>query len=163
MKVIACVASPRGVRYVLMSGDRGDAKPVVLQHDTIQFGASEPRVDGLVQLRSRVKTLIENTSPDEVLVKPFEPQSLQPRLRRNITAAWFETAEVRGVVAEAARATATATSFRAGATVSRTVGARKKDEYVADDSYWEEEVDGALPKGFREVAIIAISRLRSAQ
>ncbi|HUQ02644.1 MAG TPA: hypothetical protein VM261_09125, partial [Kofleriaceae bacterium] len=120
MKVIACVASPRGVRFVMMSGDGGDAKPVVLQHGTIEFGASDPRVDGLVQLRSRVKTLIENTAPDEVLVKPFEPQSLSPKLRRNITAAWFDTAEVRGIVAEAARATSTTTSFRLGATVSRT-------------------------------------------
>lgn len=50
------------------------------------------------------------------------------------------------------------TQFVAKATISRTFGARKADDYVADDSFWSGRLDGKeLRAGSREAALLILS------
>lgn len=135
-------------------------KPTVVYYATIAAGDA-PRPTGLTTIRTRVHGLVATQAPDLVVVKPLEPEALKPANKRNVNASWFQTAEVRGVVLEAACAAEAPTVLRDGAAVSRTIGERKGKEYVADDAFWSNEVNGALSnKKFRAVVLMAISALR---
>jgi len=69
----------------------------------------------------------------------------------------LESAEVRGVII-AAGASACSLSQLKKSVVSRTYGERKVDEYVADDSFWDEHTTGGkLRKGSREVTMLLIA------
>ncbi len=70
--------------------------------------------------------------------------------------AHLEAAELRGVVMAAA-AEAAKTTCLAKASISRTFGKRKVDEYLADNDYWEAEVSGKLRVGSREAAMIMLA------
>lgn len=67
------------------------------------------------------------------------------------------SAEVRGVVIAAA-ASASAVSQLSKAVISRTYGDRNVDEYVSDDAFWAEYIEGkSLRKKSREVAMLLIA------
>lgn len=69
----------------------------------------------------------------------------------------LESAEVRGVIIAAGASESTVSQLKKGV-VSRTYGKRKVDEYVADDSFWDEHTTGGkLRKGSREVAMLLIA------
>lgn len=69
----------------------------------------------------------------------------------------MEAAELRGVVL-AALASVTKTETVKKATVSKTFGKRKVDDYLADDDFWDGEASGEnLRKGSREAALILLA------
>ncbi len=71
--------------------------------------------------------------------------------------AHLEAAELRGVVI-AACATTAATDTVAKATISRTFGKRRVDDYIADDDFWTKEVGGiALRRGSWEAAMVLLA------
>ena len=71
--------------------------------------------------------------------------------------AHLESAELRGVVIAAARSICPVRSVTK-ATISRRFGERSVDEYVADDEFWSENVQGVhLRAGSREAALLLIA------
>jgi hypothetical protein len=77
--------------------------------------------------------------------------------RGGTTMAHLEAAELRGV-AIAACATVADTQTIPKATISRTFGKRKVDDYVADNGFWENETIGTpLRIGSREAAMVLLA------
>lgn len=71
--------------------------------------------------------------------------------------AHLESAEVRGVVIAAARSVCPVSCIKT-ATISRTFGSRKVDEYVRDETFWDHQVTGvSLRAGSREAALLLIA------
>jgi len=70
----------------------------------------------------------------------------------------LQAAELRGVALAAAAAAGCDVRSVSKATTSRTFGSRGVDEYLRDDSYWEQLGLGDLKKGMREPAFTAISQ-----
>lgn len=71
--------------------------------------------------------------------------------------AHLEGAEVRGVIVAAAASVCT-TRVLSKAVISRTYGERKVDEYLKDDDFWAEHVEGGnLRAGSREAAMLLIA------
>ena len=162
MKVIALDPVPRGVRLVVFVGELGKANsPKVMLYVTYEFNEDEARPAGLAQIRTRLRTLFEKEKPDKVFVEPLEGHALRGANKRNVNIGWFESAESRGVAAETAHSANCNVSFRNRAEVTRSMGDRKGAEYAEDDAFWADEVEGFLPKAYREAALMAISFLRA--
>jgi hypothetical protein len=71
--------------------------------------------------------------------------------------ALLHSAELRGV-AMAAAASACDTKTVAKASISKGFGKRKADEYLKDDDFWEETIEGvALRAGSREAALLILA------
>lgn len=69
----------------------------------------------------------------------------------------LESAELRGVIIGAC-ASVCKTKVLKKASISRTFGDRKVDEYLRDDGFWDDNVDGGkLRKGSREAAMLVIA------
>lgn len=74
------------------------------------------------------------------------------------TLAHFEAAELRGV-AIGALASVCPTETITKATISRNYGDRKADEYIGDDTFWQEKFTGsALRAGSREAAFCILAK-----
>lgn len=75
----------------------------------------------------------------------------------SVKMAHMEAAELRGVVMCAAAPIAD-TLVIAKATMSRTFGKRKVDDYVRDNDFWRDEVTGeSLRRGSREAAMVLLA------
>jgi len=163
MVVIGLDPFPRGVRVVVVSGEpkKPNGTPKVTLHTTYEFSEDEHRAAGLAQVRTRLTSLFEQEKPDRVLVEPLEQQSLRGPNKRNVNMSWFESAELRGVASEAAHSANCNVSTRSRAEITRSMGTRKGAEYLEDDAFWENDVEGDLPKAYRAAALMAISLLRA--
>jgi len=75
--------------------------------------------------------------------------------------AHLEAAELRGVVISAAAGVTSAETL-SKAHMSRTFGNRKVDEYLKDNSFWDDNMDGELRSGSREAAMLLIAKYRKA-
>ena len=73
--------------------------------------------------------------------------------------AHLESAELRGAVI-AALAAVCPTETVTKASISRNFGDRKADEYVNDDSFWDEHFEGTLRSGSREAAFCVLAKCR---
>ncbi|HEX8667339.1 MAG TPA: hypothetical protein VF727_03080 [Allosphingosinicella sp.] len=75
--------------------------------------------------------------------------------------AHLESAELRGVIIAAA-ASATEVTLMKKSVISKTYGERKVDEYLKDDSFWDEQTEGIpLRKTSREAAMVLIASRNS--
>ncbi len=72
----------------------------------------------------------------------------------------LESAELRGVVLGGAASVCKVITSRR-ATVSRTFGDRKADEYLNDDSFWSTEISGLKNKVSREAALFVLAEVRA--
>jgi hypothetical protein len=79
--------------------------------------------------------------------------------RHAATLALLHSAELRGV-AMAAAATVTDTKVATKASISRTWGDRKFEEYIKDDEFWRDLDLLKLKKGMREAALVVISQFK---
>lgn len=71
--------------------------------------------------------------------------------------AHFESAELRGVIIAAA-ASVTAVTLIKKSVITKTYGARKFDEYLKDDEFWDEQTTGKpIRKTSREAAMVLIA------
>jgi hypothetical protein len=75
-----------------------------------------------------------------------------------VTTKHLESAELRGIAIVAAQVGGAAVELLAKAHVSRTFGDRTTDEYVADDGFWADAVDGDVAKTRREAAFLILAR-----
>jgi hypothetical protein len=103
-------------------------------------------------MHDRVKGYVENNAVQNVVIKASAVGKNKPTL------AHLKSAELRGVICVATVAGGASTTLVQKGTVSRTFGDRKVDEYVKDDSFWDNQVVGELTKGRREAALLVLSQ-----
>ncbi len=153
MKVVGIEPAPGYVRIVLVEGDATSFS--VPNHEEWTLASAE-RCDDYVEIRQRLVERINKWSPEAVCIEPLEPMAL----RRGIKGASVQTAELRGVLAEAARAAGAKVEFPLKAAVNARIGARDADAYVKDDTEWA-HLGTEFKKKFRTAAVVALSRVRS--
>ena len=100
----------------------------------------------------QLKGLLVDTGVEQVFVKASAVSMGGTSL------AHLEACELRGVALAAAASVCT-TECVTKANISRNFGERKADEYLKDNSFWESQGLGALKKGAREAALIAVSQV----
>jgi hypothetical protein len=128
--------------------DDADAPIEILGDETLllQQGA---RAQAYPVIHATLSGLAEGM--DLVVVKASEGG------RHAATQGRLEAAELRGV-AICALAGKTSTTSIKKASISRTFGERKTDEYIDDDRFWEESVTGRkMRKGSRLAAMVIIA------
>jgi hypothetical protein len=78
-------------------------------------------------------------------------------LARPAKLAHFESAELRGVIIAAAASVTNVTLIKKSV-ISKTYGARKVDEYLKDDAFWDAQTCGGhVRKTSREAAMVLIA------
>ena len=111
---------------------------------------SGDRVDALAVMYDRVMNFVAEEHITDVAIKASAAG-------RTVTVKHLVSAELRGVVAVAAKNGGATVRLVQKAVVSRTFGERNADEYVADDSFWNTAVSGGLLKTRREAAFLLLA------
>lgn len=128
------------------------AAPITIISDstwTLQKGERGAALDVLYQ---RCQNFCEEHELDAVVIKA----SAVP-IRGAMKLAMLESAEVRGVVIAAATSK-TKVEILAKAKISRTYGERNVDDYLKDQSFWDDQTSGLeLKIGSREAAMLIIA------
>ncbi len=150
-KIAGFVVSGETVKVVVAEVPPDLDDPISIEFDetwSLQSGAREP---ALHVLHQRCASFLKEKQIRSVVLKA----SAAPRSAASL--ALLHSAEVRGVIIAAAASQAQVKSL-AKAVVSRRYGNRKVDEYLEDDSFWQEKTEGALlRKGSREAAMLIIA------
>lgn len=125
--------------------------PITIISDTTFPLQEGERASALAFLHQRCADYLRENGIGQVVIKasalPTGPAKL----------ALLESAEVRGVVI-AASASLAKVKMLSKAVISRTFGDRKVDEYLKDDGFWDERVEGeSLRKTSREAAMLIIA------
>jgi hypothetical protein len=128
-----------------------ESSPIIVISDntwTLQQGG---RGAALAVLHQRCQNFCEEHNLEAVVIKASSLSLNGMRL------AALESAEVRGVVIAAA-ASKTKVEILSKAKISRTYGERKVDEYLKDNSFWEEKTSGVKLKiASREATMLIIA------
>jgi hypothetical protein len=133
--------------------DTGQSKPIVINQFTWKLQTGDV-VDAYHAMHERVRDYVANHGVGEVIIKASAVGQSKPTL------AHLRSAELRGVVCVGAKAGGAMTRLVQKAVISRTFGDRKADQYVEDDAFWQEALDGVLNKGRREAALLVLSQER---
>jgi len=152
MKVVGIVPSPSSVSIVLI--DNGSGKPEAKYKD--EWDVGEDRLAGYGMIRSRLIEKLSQWMPDAVVITAFEPFSLRAG-RAN--SSWFQTAEVRGMLSEAARSVVPDTEQVQKAAITRTIGKSKAEKYRTDDGFWNAQFGPGFPKKYRDAALLVFTRI----
>ena len=145
-------ASKEGVIYVDAEiPDDDDAPIVVLSDDTWKVQKGD-RAAAYNVLHQQCADYLRENHIDGVVVKASAVMG-----KGAARLGMLQSAEVRGVVIAAAGSVCSVKQLTKGV-VSRTYGERNVDDYVADDSFWDEQTTGGkLRKMSREVAMLLIA------
>jgi len=138
-------------KITMLDAEVPEAGPLVIQADTswrLQIG---DRAAAYRVMHQNVADYAREHHIARVIIKSSAVS------RGGTTKAHLEAAELRGVVMAAAAAESTRTTCLAKATISKTFGKRKVDEYLADEDYWDAEFSGKLRSGSREAAMIMLA------
>lgn len=139
-----------GDKAIMVDAEVPDTGPIVVQSDrtfSLQAGDREPAYSTL--FHQIADYLVEN-KVEFVVVKASA-------VAKGSGLAHLLSAEVRGVVMAASAGNCTTRSL-SKAKVSKSFGKRKADEYIADASFWDEQVKGgSLRSGSREAALLLLS------
>lgn len=140
-----------GEKVVAVDAEVPDTGPIVLQADhtfSLQKGDREDAYDTLYK---QVSNYLREHGIKRAVLKGSSS------VARGMKQAHLDSAEVRGVVIAAARSVCPVRSVKKSS-VSKSFGERKVDEYLKDESFWEERVDGVdLRAGSREAALMLIA------
>lgn len=137
-------------KITVVTLDIVDGSPATLVGDfTLRLPKGE-RAEGYHLVAQQVADFLKAERVEKVAVKASALTTGSTKL------AHLHSAELRGVVMGACASTCTTITL-AKATLSRTFGDRKVDEYCADDGYWTDTIDGDLKKGSREAAMQALA------
>ena len=109
-------------------------------------------VSAYTEMAERFSDYIKNNAIDNVVIKSSAVGQARPTL------AHLKSAELRGAISVASSGAGASTQLVQKAVISRTFGERKADEYVRDDSFWEDSVTGELTKSRREAALLVLSQ-----
>lgn len=127
---------------------------IIISDNTIKLQTGE-RGEALAVMYARCVDLFTQTKTESAVIKASALSMSGMKL------AALASAEVRGVVIAAA-ASKTAVTILAKSKISKTYGERKVDEYLADDSFWEDKAEGIkLKKSSREAALLIIASRNS--
>lgn len=133
--------------------DTSQTKPILINQFTWKLQSGDV-VDAYHGMHERVRDYVANHGVCEVIIKASAVGQSKPTL------AHLHSAELRGVVSVGAKAGGATTRLVQKAVISRTFGDRKADQYVQDDGFWQEALDGTLTKGRREAALLVLSQER---
>lgn len=100
----------------------------------------------------RIKEYVENHNIQDVVIKGSAVG------KNKATLAHLKSAEVRGVACVASVVGGADTKLVQKGTVSRTFGNRKVDDYVKDNSFWDDQALDDVTKGRREAALLILSQ-----
>ena len=128
------------------------SSPIVIVSDDTWRVQSGDRAAAYTVLHQQCADYVRENGIDIVIVKASAVSGQGPAKLGSLL-----SAEVRGVVIAAA-ASHCCVKALSKAHISRTYGARKVDEYIGDDIFWENHTaGGALRKLSREAAILIIA------
>lgn len=151
-KVLGIAPSPNVILVVLVS-NKGDSY-VVSMKDAWNLDNYPDRGEAYKNIRTRFCDMISTHQPDRICVKSLERSAI-----RNAGVSWFSTAEIRGVLQEAAASCGVTYESRGRAEVGKIFGGKKVTTCLTDDTFWNDlHVD--VPKKFREPCLLAIASLR---
>lgn len=151
MKVVAIELSTNVVRVVLVDGD-ASSFDVPFREEWLLSSAN--RCDDYVQIRKRLADRVKRWTPDVVCVEPVEPIAL-----RKASGGMMQTAELRGIVAEAAASEGASVEFPYKATIKTHLGGRDAATFAKDEAEWQ-HLGADFLKKYRAAATIAVSHLR---
>jgi hypothetical protein len=161
MIVLVLAPQPKAVTILAADGDRSSII-IPFTDEWKMSGTDRPRWYG--ELRARLIERARSLAPQVLCIQQLEPMALK-RGRPRIS--WFHTAEVRGVVAEAAHEVRTQVEFVTQGDVTRAMSPtparesgkkrRPAADFMKDDSFWATVLRSELPKKYREAALLALS------
>lgn len=141
-----------GGKVIVVDAIVPDTGPIELQADHTWSLQRGDREDAYHVLYQQVANYLREHGIRRAVLKASAVNA-----RGGMKLAHLESAEVRGVVIAAARSACPVSCVKT-ATISRTFGERKVDEYVRDDAFWNANVAGvALRAGSREAALLLIA------
>jgi len=130
----------------------GDDGPIVIKFDDTWKIQKGDRGAAYKVLHQQCADYIKENGIDAVMVKASAVAG-----KGSATLGLLLSAEVRGVVI-AASASQCSVKALSKAVISKTYGNRKVDEYVADDTFWDDKTTGGkLRRLSRETAMLLIS------
>lgn len=134
---------------VLMDVPGDGSAPVVVLDHTIPLQTGD-RAVAYAAMHARVQNLLREKAVAFVAVKGSAVS------QGGTKKGHLEACELRGVVCAAAAAQSKVVTLTKSS-LSRNFGTRKADEYVKDDAYWADALDGAVRKGSREAALFVLA------
>lgn len=159
MRVVGVVPSTTAVTIVAVDSD-GAQLTVGFKVEWKMAGAS--RAAWYAEVRTRFTEYMRSSPPACVSIAPVESMNL-----RYAQASWFETAELRGVIAEAAHSAGIAVEMRSKADITRALNPPRQKggpravpaaDFEKDEAFWERVVAADLEKKYRQAALLAFSR-----
>lgn len=139
-----------GANVVIVDAEVPEEGPLVVINDQTLKVPTGPRERALDQVHQQVANYIRANGIDRAVVMASAVSHAG-----GTKLAHLESAEVRGVVMAAA-AGSCSTSSRARAAMSKGFGDRKVEDYVSDDAFWDERIDGTVRQGSRDVAMLLL-------
>lgn len=149
---VGFVASGASVVVVDVEVPDDAAEPIIVQSDQTWRLQKGDRAAAYHVLHQQCTNYLEENGADVAIVKSSAVLG-----GGGMKLAHLEGAEVRGVLIAAAASVCEA-RILSKAVISRTYGDRKVDEYLKDDDFWDEHVEGGdLRTGSREAAMLLIA------
>ena len=148
MKCAGFVVTSKAIKYVLLV-DNNSSFEIVEEGDM-----NLPKGDtakALNSLFSRVFDFVAEKNVQRVVIKASAATGASVGLSH------LRAAELRGVAAAAASRSKAEVLMVQKSQISRSFGARKVDEYVRDDSFWDGALAGDVTKGRREAALLVLA------
>jgi hypothetical protein len=148
------VVSGSGTVIVDAEVPDGDA-PIVIQSDQTIRLPTGPRERAYALVHQQCVNYLRENEIERVFIMA----SAVTRAGGGV--AHLESAELRGVVTAAA-ASVCPTEQLKKASISKTFGERKADQYLADEDFWDESVDGVVRAGSRMAALLLLAARKAA-
>nr|WP_256834267.1 hypothetical protein [Pseudomonas oleovorans] len=150
-RVVGIVVVGQSATVVDTEVPADQSKPITILSDTTWNLQKGDRAPALSVLHQRCADYIRENKVNLVVVKGSAVPTGAAKL------ALLESAEVRGVVIAAAGSSSDV-CILSKALISRTFGERKVDEYLGDDGFWNDNIDGVkLRKTSREAAMLILA------
>jgi hypothetical protein len=138
-------------KLVVITFDDDDSVQVDDDH-TINMQNGSDRPSAYKMMYQTVLNYLREHNVDFVAIRGSETN------RAGTTLAHLEAAELRGIVIAAASAAVKEVKILKKASMSRTFGKRKVDEYLEDDDFWDKKLDSnGIRKGSREAALLVFA------
>lgn len=129
----------------------GEYAPTLVNQFTWSLQAGD-RASAYVTLYERIKDYVQEQGITKVALKASAVGQART------TVSHLHSAELRGIVSTAAKVAGADVIFVQKGVISRTFGARKVDEYIKDDTFWESGIIGDVAKTRREAAFQVLSQ-----
>lgn len=142
-----------GEKLVIVHAEVPDTGPLTIVIDRTIELAKGDRAKGYVTIHKQVADYLAEKKIGRAVIKE-SALSLSGTKKSHLL-----SAELRGVVM-CACASVCMTTQVSKAKVSKTFGDRKADEYLSDNSFWDDSIEGQLRVGSRE-AVLNILAARS--